>query len=203
MILKRRSMIRVLIPKPIMMLLLIQKCTFDGCNNLVHHLCQIAFEQREGCSETMSLKCCLHHPAQSPFRASKQPPVNDPEEKLHSSTASNSKTLMADSSGYPNDGGKKAAGTDASSSSDKSSSSDDSEDGAGSAPTRSRGKNLAIQSRLGQGKQLLSVVPTAGDSSEDSSNDHKDDGARSATTPACGKDLALQTRLMKAKQLRP
>jgi len=23
------------------------KCTFDGCNNLVHHRCQIAFEQRE------------------------------------------------------------------------------------------------------------------------------------------------------------
>jgi hypothetical protein len=36
------------------------KCTFDGCNNLVHHLCQIAFEQREGCDEIMALKCCLH-----------------------------------------------------------------------------------------------------------------------------------------------
>ena len=83
------------------------KCTFDGCNNLVHHLCQIAFEQRERCDETMSLKCCLHHP-QSPLRASKPPPVNDPEDELHSSSASNSKTSMADSSGHPNDAGKKS-----------------------------------------------------------------------------------------------
>ena len=170
------------------------KCTVNSCNKLVHHLCQIAFEQREGCDEFMALKCCLHHP-QSPLRASKPPPVNDPEENLHSSTASNSKTSI-------NDAGKNAAGTDASSSSDESSSSDDSEDGAGSAPTLSRGKNLSIQSRLGQGKQLLSVVPTADDSSEESSNDHKDH-ARSATTSARGKDLAFQTRLMKAKQLRP
>jgi hypothetical protein len=62
------------------------KCTVDGCNKLVHHLCQIAFEQREGFPETLPLKCCLHHP-QSPFRASKPPPVNDLEDKLHSSTA--------------------------------------------------------------------------------------------------------------------
>ena len=108
------------------------KCTVNGCNKLVHHLCQIAFEQREGCDEFMALKCCLHHP-QSPLRASKPPPVNDPEENLHSSTASNSKTSI-------NDAGKNAAGTDASSSSDESSSSDDSEDGAGPAATRSRGK---------------------------------------------------------------
>ena len=108
------------------------KCTVNGCNKLVHHLCQIAFEQREGCDEIMALKCCLHHP-QSPLRTSKPPPVNDPEENLHSSTASNSKTSI-------NDAGKNAAGTDASSSSDESSSSDDSEDGAGPAATRSRGK---------------------------------------------------------------
>jgi len=49
------------------------------------------------------------------MRASKPPPVNDHEENLHSSTASNSKTLMADSSGHQNDAGKNAAGTDASS----------------------------------------------------------------------------------------
>jgi hypothetical protein len=166
------------------------KCTFDGCNNLVHHLCQIVFEQRGGFPETMLLKCCLHHP-QSPFSASKPPPVNDPEEKLHLSTASNSKTSMADSSGHPNDAVKKAAGKAASSSSDESSSSDDSsedssndrEDGASSAPTPACGKNLALQSRFGQGKQLLSLLPPDDDSSEDSSNDRKD-GARSATTPA-------------------
>ena len=91
------------------------KCTVNGCNKLVHHLCQIEFEQREGFPETLLLKCCLHHP-QSPFRASKPPPVNDPEDKLHSSSASNSKTSMADSSGHPNDAGKKAAATAASSS---------------------------------------------------------------------------------------
>ncbi len=90
------------------------KCTVNGCNKLVHHLCQIAFEQREGCDEIMGLKCCLHHP-KSPLGASKPPPVNDHEENLNSSTASNSKTSMADSSGHRNDAGKNAAGTDASS----------------------------------------------------------------------------------------
>ncbi len=60
---------------------------------------------------------------QSPLSASKPPPVNDPEDKLHSSSASNSKTSMADSpSGHPNDAGKKAAAEAASSSSDVSSS---------------------------------------------------------------------------------
>jgi len=118
------------------------KCTVDGCNKFVHHLCQIGFEQREGFPETMPLKCCLHHP-QSPLTASKLLPINDPEDKLHLSSASNSKTSMADSSGHPNDAGKKAAAAAASSSSDVSSSSDDSfddssndrEDGACSAQT--------------------------------------------------------------------
>jgi len=82
------------------------KCTVDDCNKLVHHLCQIEFDQREGFPETLPLKCCLHHP-QSPLSASKLPPVNDPEDKLHSSSASNSKTSMDDSSGHPNDAGKK------------------------------------------------------------------------------------------------
>jgi hypothetical protein len=80
----------------------------------------------------------LDSQVQSPFLASKPPPVNDPEEKLHSSPASNT-------SGHPNDGGKKADSGADSSSSDESSSSDDSEDGTGSASTRSRGKNLAIK----------------------------------------------------------
>ncbi len=50
------------------------KCTVDGCNNLVHHLCQNECEQKIVFPETLSLKCCLHHP-QSPLRASKLPPV--------------------------------------------------------------------------------------------------------------------------------
>jgi hypothetical protein len=74
---------------------------------------------------------------------------------------------MADSSEHQNDDGKKGVGTTASSSSDESSSSDDSSDASsndrGSAPTLPRGKNLAFQSRLGQGKQLRSVFPTADD----------------------------------------
>ena len=76
---------------------------------------------------------------------------------------------MADSSGHPSDDSKKAAGTAASSSSDETSSSDDSpedssddcEDGARSATTPARGKDLEFQSRLGQGKQLRPVLPTA------------------------------------------
>jgi hypothetical protein len=38
------------------------KCTVEGCIKLVHHLCQIEFERREGFPEIMPLKCCLHHP---------------------------------------------------------------------------------------------------------------------------------------------
>jgi hypothetical protein len=38
------------------------KCTVNGCNMLVHHLCQIELEQKEGFSETLPLKCCLRHP---------------------------------------------------------------------------------------------------------------------------------------------
>ena len=87
-------------------------------------------------------------------RASNTPPVNDPEDKLDLSPASNSKTSMDNSAGHRNDDGKKASGTDASSSSDESSSSDDAEDGAVPAPSLNRGKNLAFQGRFGQGKQL-------------------------------------------------
>ena len=87
---------------------------------------------------------------------------------------------MADSSGHPNDAGKKAAAKVAASSSDVSSSSDDSsddlsndrEDGARSARTRGRGENLAFQRRFGQGKQARLGAPSADESSEDSSNDH-------------------------------
>jgi len=144
----------------------------------------------------MLLKCCLHHP-QSPLSASKLPPVNDPEDKLHSSSASNYNTSMADSSGHPIDAGKKAADTAALSSSDVSSSSDDSsddssndgEDRAHSAQTRVRGKDLAFQTRFGQGKQVRLGAPSADESSEDSSNDHNE-GAHSATTTGPGKILA-------------
>ena len=127
----------------------------------------------------------------------KPPPVNDPEDKLHSSSASNSKTSMADSSGHPNDAGKKAAAKAAASSSVLSSSSDDSsddssndrEDGARSARTRGRGKDLAFQRRFGQGKQVCLGAPSADESSEDLSNDHNK-GAHSATTTGRGKILA-------------
>jgi hypothetical protein len=66
-------------------------CTVNGCNKLVHHLYQIAFEEREGCAEIIALKCCLHHP-QSPLRASKSkpPPVNDSEASSSSDESSSS-----------------------------------------------------------------------------------------------------------------
>jgi len=162
----------------------------------VHHLCQIEFEQRGGFPETLPLKCCLHHP-QSPFRASKPLPVNDPKDRLHSSSASNSKTSMANSSGHPNDAGKKLAAKAAASSSILSSSSDDSsddssnhcEDGARSARTRGHGKDLAFQRRFGQGKQVRLGAPSADESSEDLSNDHNE-GAHSATITGRRKILA-------------
>jgi curved DNA-binding protein CbpA len=125
---------------------------------------------------------------------------DDPEDKLHLSSASNSKTSMADSSGHPNDAGKKAAAKAAASSSFFSSSSDDSsddssnnrEDGARSAPTRPRGKILSFQRRFGHGKQVRLGAPSADESSEDSSdssNDHNE-GEHSATATGRGKILA-------------
>ena len=39
-------------------------CQRDGCENtrLVHHLCQSAWERREGYDDTVARYCCLHHP---------------------------------------------------------------------------------------------------------------------------------------------
>ena len=39
-------------------------CERDGCQNtrLVHHLCQSAWERREGFDDTVARLCCLHHP---------------------------------------------------------------------------------------------------------------------------------------------
>ena len=123
-----------------------------------------------------------NHP-QSPLTASKPPP---------SSTATNSKTSMADSSRLPNDAGKKANTTDDSSSSDESSSSDDYDDGARPAPPKPRGKVLAFQSRFGQGKQVRLGAPSANKTSEESSDSSIDrkDSAHSATTTGRGKILA-------------
>ncbi len=39
-----------------------QKCQHFDCVFLVHHLCQAAWEQREGHPGTITRYCCLHHP---------------------------------------------------------------------------------------------------------------------------------------------
>jgi hypothetical protein len=39
-----------------------QKCQHADCDFLVHHLCQSAWEQREGHPDTVARYCCLHHP---------------------------------------------------------------------------------------------------------------------------------------------
>jgi hypothetical protein len=39
-----------------------QKCQHTDCDSLVHHLCQVAWEQREGHPDTVACYCCLHHP---------------------------------------------------------------------------------------------------------------------------------------------
>jgi hypothetical protein len=39
-----------------------QKCQHPDCNFLVHHLCQVALEQKEGHPDTVAHYCCLHHP---------------------------------------------------------------------------------------------------------------------------------------------
>ncbi len=38
------------------------KCQHTDCNFLVHHLCQAAWEQREGHPDTVARYCCLHRP---------------------------------------------------------------------------------------------------------------------------------------------
>jgi hypothetical protein len=42
--------------------LALQKCQHQNCDFLVHHLCQAAWEQREGHPDTLAHDCCLHHP---------------------------------------------------------------------------------------------------------------------------------------------
>ena len=39
-----------------------QPCQREGCDILVHHLCQGEWEQREGYGDTVAHYCCLHHP---------------------------------------------------------------------------------------------------------------------------------------------
>ncbi len=38
------------------------ECQHTDCGFLVHHLCQPAWEQREGHPDTVARYCCLHHP---------------------------------------------------------------------------------------------------------------------------------------------
>ncbi len=38
------------------------ECQHTDCGFLVHHLCQFAWEQREGHPDTVARYCCLHHP---------------------------------------------------------------------------------------------------------------------------------------------
>ena len=37
-------------------------CQREGCNALVHHLCQGAWERQEGYDDTVAHLCCAHHP---------------------------------------------------------------------------------------------------------------------------------------------
>jgi len=37
-------------------------CQREGCNALVHHLCQGAWERQEGYEDTVACLCCMHHP---------------------------------------------------------------------------------------------------------------------------------------------
>jgi len=37
-------------------------CQREGCNALVHHLCQGAWERQEGYEDTVAHLCCAHHP---------------------------------------------------------------------------------------------------------------------------------------------
>jgi hypothetical protein len=37
-------------------------CQREGCDVLIHHLCQSAWEQREGYEDVLARYCCRHHP---------------------------------------------------------------------------------------------------------------------------------------------
>ena len=52
-------------------------CQRDGCQNtrLVHHLCQSAWEQREGYEDMVARYCCRHHPDYKQYRGA--PPKED------------------------------------------------------------------------------------------------------------------------------
>ena len=189
------------------------KCTVDGCNNLVHHLCQIEFERREGFPETLPLKCCLHHP-QSPLSASKPPPVNDPEDELQSSSALNCKTSMADLSGHQIDAGKKAAAKahvpprvddpqhelHSSSASNSKHSMDDSSGHPIDAGKKAAAKAIVHPHRRSAASSSSDTSSSSDDSSDDDLSNDREDRARSAQTPGRGKDLAFRTRFAQGKQ---
>jgi hypothetical protein len=42
--------------------LVLQNCQHGDCNLLLHHLCQAAWEQKEGHPDTVARYCCLHRP---------------------------------------------------------------------------------------------------------------------------------------------
>jgi hypothetical protein len=42
--------------------LALQNCQHEDCKRVVHHLCQVAWEQQEGHPDTIALYCCQHHP---------------------------------------------------------------------------------------------------------------------------------------------
>jgi hypothetical protein len=74
------------------------KCTTDGCDRLVHQLCQNAFEQEWGHSLTTILKCCVHHP-HSPLNATKPstPNVEEEQQPEHVSINTSSSELSSSS----------------------------------------------------------------------------------------------------------
>jgi hypothetical protein len=49
-------------------------CQRDGCDTLVHHLCQSAWERREGYDDTLARYCCQHHPD---YKYRSTPPKED------------------------------------------------------------------------------------------------------------------------------
>jgi hypothetical protein len=60
-------------------------CTFVGCDQPVHDVCQVLFKETYSHDHHLSVKCCLHHP-NTPFKTTK--PLSDQPQTPDSASSS-------------------------------------------------------------------------------------------------------------------
>ena len=86
-------------------------CQKEGCDTVVHHLCQSAWERREGYDDTVARYCCRHHPD---YKYRSAPPKEDM--SVASAQDGNVESQLTEADDDDGDGGEKDDHDDAASS---------------------------------------------------------------------------------------